>query len=1494
MKKLLLFVAAICCMTFSAKAMDGAIITVANTTISNSNKAGFGVGDDVNITAGTVSYNDETHTLTLNGVDISKSIVIDASGEDADFTIKVIGNCYISTISNYGHGISFKGADTRKLIIEGDKNAYLSIMANGGSGDNAAAIFARKSYSETAWKDFYPLVLQGGMYFDLNNAAADGGATITCQEWTFKSVDVVITSNSSDVTWELAGGGNTSLDHMLPFVNKSHEYKAYAYTQLYPVWVNGYQLNDGKEYINAYEGMDVITSGNIAYDSETRTVYLNSFYMDADAEAALTIYDAVNTTDPITIKATGTSIINSMASGQPGLYVKSPVVINTNGYDVDFYADDIQSGVLLENTSLVIDGPLGGTLTLKGDSHGLYGQGTGQSVTINNSNVVFHGVLYEACSGPSTEFTANDVTWDPAGAHWSTTNYAIVNSSNTPIMSGANAKLIQAKITFMADVKPAAAGEIAISVDGASASNPAYVTAGQKVVMSVTPATGYDFAFWSDTEDTNPHSEITATLGGHKNLTAQMSRRAATDTKWYVIDQSKNIHTYGAKFRGLVGATVATLDGNEVKKATFANGVIYYVDRNTSSQDGIFSAEFNVETNVLSAKQTVMDFQSDKFFDALAMTYNVADNAIYMVVKNYVPTSNMRLVKVQGGEMTPIGDALTTTVIAMAANASGDLYLLAAEGGENVLYAVNKSTGELTKKGELNEDLDDYYAAASAMAFDSNGELILNGTGSLRSQTVLIDAAAGTGEWIDDVMCPAVGVFPAVTAPVYHISVAVASGEEALGDVNINGGGKSGAFVEGSTITLNAVPTFGNKFVKWNDDNTSASRSYTVTASDEGKTFTAHFAVDPEVVVYPVKVGEKQLWSGKPSLTTTDYAGVIKAGTISYNAETKTLTLDGAEIETTGTLKALELDNGAANGTIKVIVKGDCKVTAAAQAIVFVDFSNATLEPDASTAKLMAKGSDAIKLSSTKLNIKGLKTDLQGSATGISGLGSAEELTVTGANIEVTGTSNGSITALTKLTTDYCSIDANHAWKEADGFVEKTSAPGTAAKDKVTFTAWPRVSAKPMQEGTGTFKLTTDEGTFDEVAWVESGKKVTIKANAASGFEFAYWTADGNKDAEREYTITADKDVEALFYMIPKSSSSWYGVNDGKYVKFSLSDHGEEVAKANGSATNVKAGDFVDDKLFYVESTTVKARPFKDFEDGVDLEDAEDIKSGAPSGITDMAYDLKGKTMYAVVGTKLYSVDTDGEAEELGVFTHNSATIKIVAIAIDAAGNKYVLAPGTPSGVLYTIEEIDKEGGKVQLAIVGEEANAGKIDAAVNDEQQSLAFDHVTGELLWGAHDYLRIIDTQAMKAYIAGALKLAKGNQKAIKAMHKMDKMVSIRVQVADGQESCGTASVGTGSAIKADCIVNTKVTIVATPATGYKFKNWKKLDDTEVASEEASWTFTVKKKVTYVAYFEVDPEGFENVAAEEATSQKMFIDGQLYIIHNGRIYNAAGQLVK
>ena len=100
--------------------------------------------------------------------------------------------------------------------------------------------------------------------------------------------------------------------------------------------------------------------------------------------------------------------------------------------------------------------------------------------------------------------------------------------------------------------------------------------------------------------------------------------------------------------------------------------------------------------------------------------------------------------------------------------------------------------------------------------------------------------------------------------------------------------------------------------------------------------------------------------------------------------------------------------------------------------------------------------------------------------------------------------------------------------------------------------------------------------------------------------------------------------------------------------------------------------------------------------------------------------------------------------------------------------------------------------------------------------------------------------------------------------------------------------------------------VIIRATANEGYDFKNWKYANDLKnlnwvseencyycgLAADEAELSFEMKEDIAIMAVFE-EAQGIENVVLTES-AQKVTVDGVLYIVRDGKMYNAQGAQVR
>ena len=804
---------------------------------------------------------------------------------------------------------------------------------------------------------------------------------------------------------------------------------------------------------------------------------------------------------------------------------------------------------------------------------------------------------------------------------------------------------------------------------------------------------------------------------------------------------------------------------------------------------------------------------------------------------------------------------------------------------------------------------------------EAKGDVNINGgakSGEFEEgATITLNAVANTGyvfdKWNDDnteenrsftvgtTDETFVASFKLDDAPKHTITVSVAAGQEAMGDVDINGGAKTGEFAEGKTITLNAKPNSGYKFVKWNDENTDKSRSFTVGTED--KEFIASFEEAPAPVGYPVTVADLQLDEEHATLVAgTDLVGILKAGSITYDPTTNTLILNNVEIEFTDPAHTIQVNGGEAKTKVNIVIVGNCKITTAGAGLYLENSVMITLSGD---GKLDIK-SDAygIYLDDADLTLDGIALIIDATNHGILGDTSKEKLIVNGAAISVKG-GYGSIVDLGDMELNYCSFQTGYDFKNNQ--VEKG---GSVTTDAVILDVWPMLTVKAVEDGTAKFTLTSKKTKeeFTNKGWFEDGDEVTISTEVADGYVFGHWKDDADwKDkklrmkADRKFDKGAGNEtLTALCYYEAQSDADWFGINDNEFVKFSFSDNAEKVARANNSLSDVLGGDFVDGKWVYVDDGDVFGFSFSGtLKDGASISDKYNDKFNKKSistDVTDMAYDILNDDLYAVAGSKLYKV-TSSDNKEVGVFKLDDVETDIIAIAFDADGVLYALGLGDGTeGVLYTTD-VAKE---MKLKAVGKKENNGKIGMKVDNKPQSIAFDPATGELFWGAADYIRVIDLSKMKTHIAGDLDQKDGAQGFIKSLHRMAIAVEVTVEVDKEQASWGYATVGEESTdaknrtASARFIEGATVTITATANDGYHFVEWQNADDKKDRPSTATYEFEAEE-VTYIAVFEEGSEGIQSITIDPTKNvQKVLIDGTIYIFRDGRVYTVTGELMQ
>ena len=1046
------------------------------------------------------------------------------------------------------------------------------------------------------------------------------------------------------------------------------------------------------------------------------------------------------------------------------------------------------------------------------------------------------------------------------------------------------------------------------------------------IQLTVTPNEGWKLASLDGAEgaymtDSETPTCVLSQGYSYGALIAQFVRKeAVTPSKpWYMLcnlyDKMYVFNNPGSSPETLIeNLTTANLTKTEVRCSAFANGRLYYIDKTDDTHTAFRSAVIDFSEHTFSDVQTLFDPQ-DTYQDFFALTYNVQEDCFYAVAKKNDSDNKQYLLQIDtDGNISNKGAVSGSKVtysrglVTLAADRNGNLYgIYCASNAEqfnvnspwrlgSMLCRVSGGTAAITPVGWTGMF---FESQGCDMAFDyKTNQLIAVTHSGYDASIVSLDAATGKATRLQLSTFYSNGLFQQLPETK---TVNVASESFDKGFASLDNGLLSAKVFVGDEFTIVAAPaTKEYRFKQWSDGNTDNPR--TITLTDETPlNYQAQFDWAEDLQFYPVVAGGVQMNTYKTVLNSGNCPS-ISTGSISFDPQTGTLTLNKLSLDDASSEYALEIGDKENRMEINMVLEGDNHINAYNTAVVRLNNLKMNITGNTLTINTYYTAT-GIYLDNTDLTLYAVK-NVEINANGF-GFYSNEHSTLTflGTNCDLTGLGGAIEGGWDAVELKHCSIKspADAKFNEEKGRLEDSN--GDAIKSKVVIAADPEVRGTAVEEGTGDIVLTSESDEFGNVGWFDLGTEVTLTAVPADGYVFARWMDDKNwTDEEKrigaERTITTKSDGEtytALFYYVPASSAYWYAANGNNFVKFSMSDNAAAVERATApSAKNVKTGELLSDSWYYLDGTAVKVLEFNGITDGEPIDDSSlaTLVTGV-SGMQDMAFNFRNSVMYATAADKLYAVDIEEEQlAEVGSYEYDGKTVSgMTGIAINGAGVIYLLESGNPSGTLYTVGNIDAKEKKVTLELVGE---TGQLGVEVPAAAQSIAFDHVTGELFWGAADYMRILDTGTAEARICGDLGRTGGKQGALKAMHRMDRMVSVKAEVAKDCDGMGSVSVKDGEDGSARVFIGAKATVTAKPNSGYEFSYWTKKGDDTKAGTDSELTFTVKSGVTYVAHFE-KAAGIGEVSADTAGGvQKLLVGGTLYILRDGRIYTPAGQLVK
>ena len=1518
MRKLFTYVTALCCAIFSVSTVkaadpsDGAKIYVTGTQVTDANLS------DVK-SDGKVSYDPAKHILTLNGVNYSSSsaacIAIDAAGKGYEVTIEVKGENYLSSSFSTGT-VKMTGGDG--LVIKGDKGASLAIV----NSKSYSALQCAKAANSTG-ADLFPFALKGGMslYLETTDNTNSYGA-LRCHHFSFDKSSISLRCPSGKTLYFTADASQDEYKKVMLVKNADNSWDGYAYENSYGVFINGVQMCDGLPQIDGMPSltatnMSAITKGYAAYDAAKKTLILSSGFTMATKKTAGdgAVVGAIHFSDgtaKYTITTAGSdevSVAASSGSNLEGLYSLADLTIDLNGNKISFTAADASKSAITFVKDLTISnsGDQSKVLYAKSSKFkGLVGNNSNSKVTINSTliDIQGDGTTNASFSGV-TGFTPSEDIMLASAFEFKAAQKGVCNAGTTTLATAAVKTTMKPKFTSKA--VPAAGGSV-VAKDGETALTlPYYHDADKSLTVTATANEGYKFRGWKKdggagfASAANP-TPISITAGNSTTLDAWFGHTPKSDSPWFGVANDK-WYTCAAKLQG--NPTAQEDIESNINNAVYSDGMIYYVVY-SGGQTGVFAIPFDGSNVNPLGKQTIVASQATySYFDAF--TYSENDDCFYAVADK---GSDNYVIKIEmDGTITEI-EKVTSTLNdagAMAADADGNLLIFTSA------YKLKKyalSTKTLSEVGTV-DNLPGLILYAVMTIDPSDDALYLAASNMSGTDVYTIDPATAKSDWIWQMSFGSIcrGLFTTAksTETKYKITAKVQTGQEAMGSVSPTSAKKKA----GEVVTLKAEGKPGYVFDKWSDGNKSNPRDVTVTKDE---TYIAIFKTDPDM--YPIWVAGVQLGKSRPSMAKGTDAE-ISNGSIVYDDANKTITMSALQVTTTGTTEALKIAPDAPI-SYTIVVSGDCKLTAAGTAISLANVSDLQIECNAASDKLTVSstGGDAIALKSASMTIYGMEMTVTGSSHGIVGT-KAETVKIVGSTLSVKGTGDGSIVGLSKLSLKGCDMTSGYEFKNNQ--VQKSGVEG-ATKDEIKFTPQKPVTVKAFDEGSGTFdiyrvdaegyKMSGDENVYTNTtkAWFPADARVVVEAKPASGFVFSHWDKDGGWKSDSKIPAKRDavkvesgKDYMAYFYYKANSKATWFGIDKNNFISFRLSDYGKDVSRSkdgNPAVTDIQAGDFVKNKWIYKDGNSFKFMPnFKRVTDGEELKPSDDIIGSSSKTFTDMAYDIIGNRIFAVDGSnKLYKVsEGDGAVDEFATLQFKEVNTKVVAIAVDAKKKLYLLsADGSGNGVLYTADPSKVQDETLALSVAGEEAKGGALGISVDlTKQQSLAFDHATGELFWGNADYIRYINISQNKTFVAADIEQKEGAQGYIKSLHNLAKAIYISVAVEEDQDDWGTVSVE-GEPKEAKVISKTNFTITATANEGYHFSHWS-VKGSSKEIEENPYTSAETEDIKYIAVFAEGADGIESVTLDPSTGiQKVLMNGTIYIIRDGKMYDLRGALVR
>lgn len=452
---------------------------------------------------------------------------------------------------------------------------------------------------------------------------------------------------------------------------------------------------------------------------------------------------------------------------------------------------------------------------------------------------------------------------------------------------------------------------------------------------------------------------------------------------------------------------------------------------------------------------------------------------------------------------------------------------------------------------------------------------------------------------------------------------------------------------------------------------------------------------------------------------------------------------------------------------------------------------------------------------------------------------------------------------------------------------------------------------------------------------LEEGQKVNIKAYPRNGYEFLYWMDSREQvqsgDAIYEVTVTGDETYTAHFRVQPPADAYnlWVcgtqvtGSNARDILGDGVWSYDYEtrtLSTMKMATYNIENNGFIEDWVTDADPLTVV---FNHLIDATCTTTDNVIRTAIVSTkgmtFTGSAYNgpsVTAKNMYVANFSDVFTVTGHITAwlylQNTTDFGRNNFTTAILlagktpSLVVNGANLEVLSGVGESTG--YKVS--NKTDQAANLSLINAVVDGGSISAKslyISDNSPLYEINYLTPSIeslcaVGGFNNYFEGTNI-TLRAYPAAGYKFVSwsdGNTDNPRYMVMPAQNVYLDpiVEVDDSQTPKGAiinASATEGQGSIADFTSGwyaegTELTITAVAAEGYEFVQWSDGHETN------PYYLTVEdgKNINITAMFCEKGQGIENIQVEGDQPQKIMMDGILYIVREGKIYNAQGANVK